>query len=302
MNSAVDTAALGFLASWALTLPEVAAAVGTVSWATFADRCVSVSERIRAAEEDMAQRGNGKLDAHDWVSGHFHSTSKLQGKWARELRGFRREELLRELDQDERVDFRSCGGPGAGGFLEPPVCREEETPKCMPCAHFQVSLRDRLRLDVCPEGARCQRRTKDGVVCGVLLDRRGKHAKLCEVGRARTGRHDSLRDFVAGYHRRTTGVVTHTEQRVVAWDRVNPRTGLMEEARLDVATRDAITGRSIFVDTTVTCAYSGYLPRQQARAGKDGLAAVNAVDVKRTRYPPSDGTRSHGLGGWRASG
>ena len=76
---------------------------------------------------------------------------------------------------------------------------------------------------------------------------------------------------------------------MVAWDRVNPRTGLWEEAKLDVATRDAATGRKIFIDANVTCAHSGYAPRQQARAGKDGVAAAGAVRGKRLRYPPSGG-------------
>ena len=127
------------------------------------------------------------------------------------------------------------------------------------------------------------------MICGKPLDPRGKHCKQCEFGPARIGRHDSLRDFSAGYHSRTTGLTVSTEHRVVAWDRVNPRTGEMEEARLDYATRDAITGQPIFVDATVTCAFSGYAPCQRARARKDGLAAVSAVNGKRRRYPPSGG-------------
>ena len=94
---------------------------------------------------------------------------------------------------------------------------------------------------------------------------------------------------MAKYHHKVTGHVAITEQRVVAWDRINPRTGQLEEARLDVATRDAVTGRKIFVDTTVTCAHSDYEPRQRARSNKDGLVASNAVDEKRARYPPSGG-------------
>ena len=39
----------------------------------------------------------------------------------------------------------------------------------------------------------------------------------------------------------------------------------------------------------MTCAHSGYAPCQRARANKDGLAASNAVDNKRARYPPSGG-------------
>ena len=68
-----------------------------------------------------------------------------------------------------------------------------------------------------------------------------------------------------------------------------PRNGLLEEARLDVATRDAASGRKIFVDASATYAHSGYEPRQRARAGRDGVAAVDAVRGKRRRYPPSGG-------------
>ena len=91
------------------------------------------------------------------------------------------------------------------------------------------------------------------------------------------------------FHPRVTGYVAVKEQRVTAWDRVNPRNGLLEEARLDVATRDAASGRKIYVDTKVTCAHSGYEPRQQARAGRDGVAAADAVRGKRIHYPPSGG-------------
>jgi len=98
-----------------------------------------------------------------------------------------------------------------------------------------------------------------------------------------------MRDVTAELHPKITGYVAPKEQRVTAWDRTNPRTGLLEEARLDVATRDAATGRKIFVDTKVTCAHSGYEPCQRARAGKDGVAAADAVRGKRLRYPPSGG-------------
>ena len=127
------------------------------------------------------------------------------------------------------------------------------------------------------------------VGCGEPLDRRGKHALKCAVGPFRGVRHDSLRDFTARFHRLVTGHAAETEQRVPAWDRVNPRTGVLQEAVLDVATRDAVSGRLIFVDTTVTCAHSGYAPCQRARANKDGLAASNTVDDKRARYPPCGG-------------
>ena len=39
----------------------------------------------------------------------------------------------------------------------------------------------------------------------------------------------------------------------------------------------------------MTCATSGYAPRQRARSNKDGLAAADVVNDKRARYPPSGG-------------
>ena len=159
----------------------------------------------------------------------------------------------------------------------------------MPDKHFVHNLRDRLRMQVCPPGAPCQHRKPDGTVCGVPLDARGKHAQKCEVGPSRTGRHNAIRDVSADLHSKATGYVAAKEQRVTAWDRVNSRTGLLEEARLDYATRDASTGNKIFVDAMVTCAHCGYQPRQRARAGKDGVAAADAVRGKRRRYPPSGG-------------
>ena len=181
------------------------------------------------------------------------------------------------------------GGPGAGGFLEPPVTFEDEVSKVMPDRHFLVSLRDRLRLSVCPPGATCQHHKEDGSLRGEPLDSRGKHAVKCECGPTRLARHNALRDFTGAFHPKVSGYTSVTEQRVTAWDRVNPRNSTIKEARLDVATRDSANGRSIFVDTMVTCAHCGYEPRQQARAGRDGVAAADAVRGKRRRYPPSGG-------------
>ena len=74
-----------------------------------------------------------------------------------------------------------------------------------------------------------------------------------------------------------------------AWDRSNPRTGEAEEAFLDVATRDAASGRTIYIDWSVVCEHSDNAPRRQARSRKDGLAATQRVDEKHARYPPSGG-------------
>ena len=111
----------------------------------------------------------------------------------------------------------------------------------------------------------------------------------CEVGQSRMARHDSLRDWHLGSHKALTGFTTNKEQRVPPWDRVNPRNGEIEEAKLDVATRDAVTQRPIYVDWSVTCEHSTYEPRRVGRVNNDGVAASQQVDEKRDRYPPHGG-------------
>ena len=231
----------------------------------------------------------GFLQPVDWVALLAEPKAKLQTFWSAKLQELRVEALRSSLSQDDQVDLQSAGGPGAGGFLEVPVLFEDAAPKPMPDKHFQLMLRDRLRLPVCPAGATCQHRRRDGTLCGHPLDSRGKHALKCEVGPTREARHDAVRDFTAEFHPKVSGFVAVKEQRVTAWDRVNTRTGLLEEARLDVATRDAAGGHPIFVDACVTCAHSGYEPTQRARARKAGVAAAAAVRGKRSRYPPSGG-------------
>ena len=64
---------------------------------------------------------------------------------------------------------------------------------------------------------------------------------------------------------------------------------MLQQAVLDLSTCDPATGRQIFVDWCITCVHSTYAPRRGARADRDGLAAAQAVDGKRDRYPPHGG-------------
>jgi len=288
--SAEQTVEAAFLGSWALALKDVTGVVGASSWGGFTDRCPALGAELARAEAKLLGDSAGSLQPVDWVGLLAEPRAKLQTFWSTKLHEVRAEALRNSLSQDDQVDLRSAGGPGAGGFLEAPVLFEDFAPKLMPDEHFQLSLRDRLRLPVCPPGATCKhRRLQDGTLCGQPLDSRGKHALKCEVGPTRDARHNALRDFTAEFHPKVSGYVAVTEQRVTAWDRVNPRSGILEEARLDVATRDAASGHKIFVDACVTCAHSGYEPSQRARARKDGVAAAAAVRGKRSRYPPSGG-------------
>ena len=99
------------------------------------------------------------------------------------------------------------------------------------------------------------------------------------------GRHNGIREWGASVWTLCTSTPAETEQHVPQWDRVNPRTGLMEEARLDVATADLRTGAPLFVDVVIKTAHSDDPGRLGARARKDGVAAGEAANGKRQRYP-----------------
>jgi hypothetical protein len=169
-GSAEAAVAPAFLGSWALTLQDVAACLDETSWQGFQARCGPVADSIGRAEAKLREVGGGTLEAVDWVACLAEARPKMQGAWSRKLRERGRQKLLETLSVNGKVDLRSAGGQGAGGFLEAPVVREGEAPAVMPEAHFTVELRDRLRLDVCPPGSRCQHRKADGGVCGELLD------------------------------------------------------------------------------------------------------------------------------------
>ena len=154
----------------------------------------------------------------------------------------------------------------------------------MPDRHFLISLRDRLLLPVCQEGDRCQHRKQTGLLCGAYLDARGRHARACNAGGAVVARHNSIRDWTAAAWTQCTGTPAQTEQHVPQWDKIDPHTQEVEEAILDVATADLRTGSPLYVDVVVKTTYSEDPARLRARARKDGRAAAEAANRKRTRY------------------
>ena len=118
-----------FLASWALTLKDVAECLGVSPWEAFRNKCQPVAESIDRAEARLLACGGGDSKAVGWVSLFSEPRSKLQGLWSSELRQRLKDRLLRDLSPDDQVDLRTAGGPGAGGFLEAPVLWENVVPK-----------------------------------------------------------------------------------------------------------------------------------------------------------------------------
>ena len=59
----------------------------------------------------------------------------------------------------------------------------------------------------------------------------------------------------------------------------------MEDAILDVATRDPSSGQPLFLDATVTCSNSIDPARQLARSRRNGAGAEDAARDKQHRFP-----------------
>jgi hypothetical protein len=163
----------------------------------------------------------------------------------------------------------------------------------MPDKHFQVVVRDRLGCSVSQPGALCQHRRADGSLCNAPLDCRGMHARICPIGGALIRKHNNLRDWAGKEQEARSGYRSEYEQRIPEWDAtVTQEDGseTVEQAILDFVSRDAITGRQIHVDATVVCAFSTNEAQLRSRANKDGLAASQAANGKRTRYSLANGS------------
>ena len=93
--------------------------------------------------------------------------------------------------------------------------------------------------------------------------------------------------FCAAYYQKVTGYASIAEQAVTPWNRTHPRNGALEEAKLDVATRDAVTGNAVYFDASIACAPSDDQSRQPARSGLDGRAAQNRKDDERRKVSAS---------------
>ena len=167
--------------------------------------------------------------------------------------------------------FRSCGGPGAGGFLIAPA--DDST--CMTDVSFKIAVTRRLggclRPTIQGTGPACQHRGRNGI-CGRSLDPGGCHASICCVGGHVIARHDALNRWL---QRWLCEGRTHSIPRL---EQVLPE----EAGRLDLVFQDA--GTTVWVDVAVTSAVTSNIRSLRARARSDGAAARAEEAIKRSRY------------------
>ena len=245
-----------FLGSVALTLSATMKPRGVHTDQALATKFPCLTGDVDAALGALAAAGAARLPTRQEMLGEARvGVQKVAYATAAEAASDR---LLQSLRPDHRAWLRSCSGPGAGAWLQPPRSSKD----CMADPVFVASLVLRLRA------------TGDlGPYAIELGDTLGGEA---------VRRHDELRDVVAGWLTKVTPHAVRTEQ-YLAELRNRDRDG-----RMDVVAADA-AGARILVDTAVTHPVSSD-PQRLARAAlHDGAAGAAAEGHKRDRYPRAVG-------------
>ena len=207
-----------------------------------------------------------------WENGEMPTKECRQGTLLEKVYETTRLNVLREMPSDiSAAHFRSCGGPGAGGFLIAP----SDDSVWMDDLHFKTSVTQRLGGHLRPASDaaqnRCHHRGAAGV-CLSLLDGEGIHAKTCPVGGHVIARHDRA---VRWLYRWLSQGRLNSEPRL---EQVLPE----ESGRLDLVFQDS--GTTVWVDLAVTAAATTSARTTAANARKDGGAARAEEAVKRSRY------------------
>ena len=249
--------------------------------ASFQAKCPSIARAMQAASDVAKQQGALNRNGMTWHTLLENPIGKLQSVLARKAATKSRSDLLGSMSTEDAAECRSNGGTGAGAWLQPPP--EDADCKPLPDSHFRIQLRDRLLLDVCPPGALCQHRRRNGTLCLAPLDSRGHHSKKCKCQGLVEERHDQLRDYNANAWHSCTALPTNTEQVVPEWNKPDGRGGILE-ARLDIATSDPGTGTPLFYDVVVKTAHSDDASTLRSRATHDGRAAADGAAEKKRRY------------------
>ena len=223
---------------------------------------------------------------------------KVQHALTKALEQKRREQLLPRLSPEDRAWVRSCGGQGAGAWLNTAPSSEVER---FTDGDFCASVRTRLCQEVSPPGLRCSNTyanpPRAGERCAEELDTKGTHASTCKVGGGVGRKHDALVRLLArllraaGYSVDTDGPGTWEPR----WDRpVLDRNGqqkrdedgnpLWERARLDHRLEGGPEEPTTYGDVVVSQPRADSWVRLGAAA--DGAVASGAATRKHRRYPP----------------
>ena len=181
-----------------------------------------------------------------------------------------RKKLIQDLDERGAAVFRSCGGPGGGGFL----MAQTDPDVVMDIVAFKIALARHLGGGLRPaHGApmQCLHSGANGR-CAKQISASGGHAGSCPVGGFVIQRHDRVLRWL---HRWLSQGRTSSPPLV---EQVLPS----EHGRLDITFVQE--GIPYWIDVAITSADSECQRTLPARAQNDGRAARGEEGVKRSRY------------------
>ncbi len=176
--------------------------------------------RLAAVQEGMRAQGV----RHGAVRSDLHaalSTPATQRNLQALANKVRSQRLAEQLSVDARAHVRSCGGTGAGGFLEGPPAMESN----MADKLWETAVRYRLR---CPRAAQrdckrpqmvCQHVHATGRKCETPLDDEDTHAVHCSLGGGPVARHAAVARTLGSIMWDLTGLPAQYEQRVPQLDK-----------------------------------------------------------------------------------
>ena len=225
---------------------------------------------------------------------------QVQRALTRTLEEKRRAQLLLRLSPEDRSWVRSCGGSGAGAWLNAAPATEVEK---FADSDFCAAVRTRLCQEVSPPGFRCSNTylsgPRAGETCAERLDTKGTHASTCKVGGGVGRKHDALVRLLAKLLRAAGYLVAADGQGTwePRWDRpVRDAHGrqkrdadgnlLWERARLDLRLEGGPEEPTTYGDVVVSQTRAESWVREGAAA--DGAAAKGATRRKQRRYPPEE--------------
>ena len=270
--------------SWAATLEGVARDLGE----EVLDNLLAALPHLTTELEELRAglRSQGAEVPPEATLGAALKKAGKQKSLVNDIQRKNRRTVMASLDVDGRAEFRTAAGPGAGAFLCYPVDPECELEGPL----WATSARRRLGLDH-PEAAAgelgrlattCTNKGEAGRTCGVLLDRKGRHAAACPCGGGRLTKHGRTARAVAGLARRWYDLEPGLEQRIPELDRQRAD-GSVEYARLDLAV-PLLSGRQL-IDVTIRQGAAGSAAARLKASKKDGLPSRRAEREKHARYP-----------------
>ena len=164
--------------SWAATLEGVAADLGY----EVLDDLLAALPHLRAELEELraALHAQGTKVPLEATLGAALKKAGKQKSLVTDIQRKTRESVLASMGVDDKADFRTAAGPGAGAFLLYPV-----DPECeLEDALWATAARRRLGLDqpaasnaeLGTVATTCTNKDAAGRLCGAFLDAKGRHA------------------------------------------------------------------------------------------------------------------------------